>query len=75
MGAVCGFFSSMMERRPLQEPQMDRQIEEADYILKNLYRARQEVVANPAWLEPDALRRIDNAIALIEKARLVAKAA
>jgi len=54
---------------------MDRQIEEADYVLRNLRRARQDVVAHPGLFEPDALERIDKAIASIERARLAAKAA
>ena len=53
---------------------MDRRIDEKDYALRNLYRARQEVIANPAWFEPDALQRIDKAIASIEEARLAAAA-
>lgn len=54
---------------------MDRRTDEGDYVLKNLCRARQEVIAHPEWFEPDALQRIDQAIASIEAAKLAAKAA
>jgi len=54
---------------------MDRRIDEWDYGVRNLYRSRQEVIAHPEWFEPDALQRIDKAIASIGEARLAAKAA
>jgi hypothetical protein len=54
---------------------MDRRIDEWDYVVRNLYRSRQEVIAHPEWFEPDALQRIDETIASIEAVRLVAKAA
>ncbi len=47
---------------------MDRRTDEGAYVLKNLYRARQEVIAHPEWFEPDALERIDKAMAAIEEA-------
>jgi len=54
---------------------MDRRIDEEDYVLINLCRARQEVIACPEWFEPDALQRIEKALASIEQRRLAAKAA
>jgi len=41
---------------------MDRRIDELDYILENLCRARQEVIAHPEWFESDSLERIEKAI-------------
>jgi len=54
---------------------MDRRIDEWDYVVRNLYRSRQDFVAHPGWFDPDALQRIDKAIASIEETRLAAKAA
>jgi len=54
---------------------MDRRIDEEDYVLIYLCRARQEVIACPEWFEPDALQRIEKALASIEQRRLAAKAA
>ena len=54
---------------------MDRRTEETNYVLQNLLRARQEVVAHPEWFEPDAVQRIDEVIASIQGARREAKAA
>ena len=54
---------------------MDRRIEEGDYVLRNLDRARQELIAHPEWFELDALQRIDKAVASIKEARLAAQAA
>jgi hypothetical protein len=54
---------------------MDRRADEADYLLENLLRMREEVVAHPEWLEPNALERLDKAIASIQEVRLAAKAA
>ncbi len=48
---------------------MDRRADEADYVLANLRRVREEVVANPELFDPDALERIDEAIAYISAAR------
>ena len=47
---------------------MDRRTDEGAYVLKNLYRTRQEVIAHPEWFEPDALEQIDEAMAAIEAA-------
>ena len=47
---------------------MDRRTDEGAYVLKNLYRTRQEVIAHPEWFEPDALEQIDTAMAAIEAA-------
>jgi len=54
---------------------MDRRTDETDYVLENLCRARQEVIAHPEWFEPEALERIDKAIASIRDAKLGAQAA
>jgi hypothetical protein len=45
---------------------MQRQIDEAEYVLAVLYRMRDEVSANPESFDPDDLERIDEAIARIE---------
>lgn len=45
---------------------MDRLADEAEYVLAILYRMRDEVIANRAWFDSDALERIDEAIARIE---------
>jgi len=34
-----------------------------DYVLENLYRSREEVIAHPEQFEPEALERIDKAVA------------
>jgi hypothetical protein len=47
---------------------MDRRTDEGAYVLKNLHRARQDVIAHPEWFEPDALERINKAMAAIEEA-------
>lgn len=54
---------------------MDRRTEETDYVLQSLRQARQEIIAHPEWFDPDALERIDKAIASIREAKLEAKAA
>ena len=54
---------------------MDRKAEEANYVLENLCRARQEVIAHPELFEPDSLERIERALAAIEKAQLADQAA
>lgn len=77
-GAVCGFSVSMVEIRETTTgafPLMDRRIDEWDYVVRNLYRSRRDVIAHPERFEPDALQRIDKAIASIEEIRLAAKAA
>jgi len=40
-----------------------------DYVLQNLYRSREEVIAHPEWFEPDSLERIDKAILYIQEAK------
>jgi hypothetical protein len=45
---------------------MDRLADEAEYVLEILYRMRDEVTANRTWFAPDAVERIDEAIARIE---------
>jgi hypothetical protein len=54
---------------------MDRLTNEAEYVLEVLCRMRQEVTAHPQWFEPDAVERIDKAIASIQDVRPGAKAA
>jgi hypothetical protein len=54
---------------------MDRKTNEALYVLDILHRTRQAVTANPRWFDPDALERIDKAIASLEGARPELKAA
>jgi len=54
---------------------MDRRTDEAQYVRENLLRARQEVIAHQEWFEPDAVERIDEAIASLQGARREAKAA
>jgi hypothetical protein len=54
---------------------MDRLTNEAQYVLENLRRAREEVTAHPELFDPDALERIDKAIAAVREVRLEAKAA
>jgi hypothetical protein len=46
---------------------MDRQIDEVDYILKNLDRARQDVIEHPQLFDPNALEDIDKAIASVQE--------
>jgi len=45
------------------------------YVLENLYRSREEVIAHPERFEPDALERIDRAIRYIQDVRAEAQAA
>jgi hypothetical protein len=40
-----------------------------DYVLENLYRSREQVVAHPELFEPDSLERIDKAIRYTEEIR------
>ena len=54
---------------------MDRRTDEVQYVLGNLLRVRQEVIAHPEWFEPDAVERIDEAIAPLRGAIREAKAA
>ena len=53
----------------LDDGDMDRRIDERDYVLRNLCRARQEVIAHPKWFAPDSLVRIDKAIRYAEEIR------
>jgi hypothetical protein len=45
---------------------MERVVDEAEYVLAILYRTRAEVSANPNSYAPDALERIDEAIAHVQ---------
>jgi len=45
---------------------MQRQIDEAEYVLAGLYRMRDEVSATPKSFDPDAQERIDEAIVRIQ---------
>ena len=56
-------------------PYMDRMRGELSYVLENLCRMRQEVIAQPGLFEPDALERTDKAIALREGFRQESEAA
>jgi hypothetical protein len=44
-------------------------------VLDVFYRMRQEVTTHPQWFEPDAVERVDKAIASIHQVRLKVKAA
>ena len=46
-----------------------------EYVLENLCRSREEVIAQPELFEPDALERIDKAILYCKEIRDGAKAA
>jgi len=46
-----------------------------DYVLENLYRSREEVIAHPDLFEPDSLERIDKAIRYTEEIKAARKAA
>jgi hypothetical protein len=50
-------------------------VDNLEYVLKNLYLARAEVIAHPEWYEPDALDRIDRAITAVQGTRPQAIAA
>lgn len=45
---------------------MDRLADETEYVLIILHQMRAEVIARPQLFDPDALKRINEAIALIE---------
>ena len=45
-----------------------------DYVLENLNRSREQVIAHPEWFQPDSLERIDKAILRTQEIR-AAKAA
>jgi len=46
-----------------------------DYVLENLYRSREEVIAHPELFEPDSLERIEKAIVYCKWIKAGAKAA
>jgi hypothetical protein len=46
-----------------------------DYVLENLYRSREEVIARPELFEPDSLERIEEAILSAQEIRAGLKAA
>lgn len=58
----------------LSERAMQRLIEEINYVLENLLRARQEVIAHPESFECDALQRIDKTIASMTEVKLAVEA-
>jgi hypothetical protein len=45
----------------------------ADYVLQNLYRSREEVIAHPDWFQPDSLERIEKAIVYTQEAKAAAE--
>jgi len=45
---------------------MQRVIDEAEYVLRVLHRMRAEASANPELFDPDASKRIDEAITRVE---------
>jgi len=45
----------------------------ADYVLQNLYRSREEVIAHPDWFQADSLERIEKAIVYTQEARAAAE--
>ena len=54
---------------------MDLRTADADYVLGNLCRTRQNVIAHPECFEPDALERIEKAIVSIRESTPGAHAA
>jgi len=46
-----------------------------DYVLENLYRSREEVIAHPELFEPDSLEQIEKAIVHCQEVKGGAKAA
>ncbi len=48
---------------------MARRQNEADYVLNNLQRAREQVLAHPEWFTPAALERIDYATVAVREVR------
>jgi hypothetical protein len=48
---------------------MARRQNEADYVLNNLQRARERVLAHPDWFAPAALERIEHATAAVWEVR------
>lgn len=47
---------------------MEGRTKESEYVVENLCRARQEVVAHPEWFDPGAVERIDKALAHVQDA-------
>ena len=45
----------------------------ADYVLENLYRSREEVIAHPDWFQADSLERIEKAIVYTQEAKAAAQ--
>ncbi len=45
---------------------MERVVDEAEYVLRNLCRMRHEVCARPEDFDPDAQERMDEAIARVQ---------
>ena len=59
----------LVTANPSQSPHtgiMQRQIDEAEYVLAILYRIRDEVSASPKLFDPGAQQRIDEAIVRIQ---------
>ncbi len=54
---------------------MQRVIEESEYVLAILYQMREQVAAKPELFDPDAQKRLDEAIAFVEGVKQAAKAA
>jgi hypothetical protein len=50
---------------PANAKTSDRRADDADYVLANLRRMREEVTPNPELFDPDALEQIDEANAYI----------
>ncbi len=48
---------------------MARRQNEADYVLNNLQRAREQILAHPEWFAPAALERIDYATVAVREVR------
>ena len=46
-----------------------------DYVLENLYRSREEVIAHPQWFASDSLERIEKTILYVQDVRAGLKAA
>ncbi len=53
--------------------EMARRRDEADYVLDNLLRAREEVLIHPEWFSPLAVERIDQAISQVQEVRQAAQ--
>ncbi len=53
--------------------EMARRRDEADYVLDNLRRAREQVLIHPEWFTPVALERIEQAISQVQEVRQAAQ--